>query len=874
MGVQTSWRKCFYISEKSSNFAHRKKKIRKSMKRLLITLFAICIVVPSTAVLKERDLSTTLKVLRVELRKAWDDQQVLMKRIQTNREAQHKEMVSLMERSAQVSLMLYSQKPDYTFDLTFACGEATSLYREFTRKRRPYDRIMQRLNIEVERYDNLIKMLQLLPPSLVQATNQKPAANDSLRQGPPELAKEQKRTPIQLDAESQKNRLECLDYATKLRENISKMKEETSRDDEHYKRITEQLKKLHDYAQKRYHEIQQNIFINGESSYFTTIANMPRHVKRAHQDATDKYDDKDYRGTHTEWRGPIVFGFVFFIVFYLVLSVLLANLVVRFLFRKVKRLKTENLQLRKASIIIAASVFFFILSIMIARTFMYHDFLKMATELLVEYAWLLLFVSLSLLIRLSGDQIKSGFSIYMPILIMGLVVIVFRIVFIPNYIVTLIFPPLLVIFTLWQWWAISRHNDNIPKSDIFYTWISLAVMGLSCVMAWMGYVLLSVQVLIWWLFQLTAIQAVTCFFDLLSMYSDKYLKKSLRKFREKHKALTVALNSKIITVTWLFDFIRMVIVPVVGVYSVLYCIFLSSDVFDLSDTCFVIFFYEFLNIPDVISLSLFKIVVVVAAFFLFRYINYLCKSLIKHYKTSVTIKQNGGKLIRRNQINLMLINNVTSIIVWGIYIIAAIILLKIPKSGISIVTAGLATGIGFAMKDTINNFFYGVSLMAGRIRVGDYIECDGIQGKVESITYQSTQIITLDGAVMAILNSSLFSKNFKNLTRNHSYELVKIPVGVAYGTNIDEVRKMLVDELTPLNYKDKFGRWVVDQEKGFSVLFKDFGESSVDLYVAFWIIVSEKVQFMYKVRETIYKTLNANKVVIPFPQRDLHIMKE
>ena len=85
---------------------------------------------------------------------------------------------------------------------------------------------------------------------------------------------------------------------------------------------------------------------------------------------------------------------------------------------------------------------------------------------------------------------------------------------------------------------------------------------------------------------------------------------------------------------------------------------------------------------------------------------------------------------------------------------------------------------------------------------------------------------------------------------------------------------MLVDELTPLNNKDKFGRWVVDQEKGFSVLFKDFGESSVDLYVAFWIIVSEKVQFMYKVRETIYKTLNANKVVIPFPQRDLHIMKE
>ena len=842
------------------------------MKRLLISLLVICMALPSMAVLKERNLNTTLKVLRVELTKAWSDQQVMLKRIQSKREMQHSEMVTLMERSAQVSLMLYSQKPDYTFDLTFVCGEATSLYREFMKKRRPYDHIMQRLNTEVDRYNSLIKMLQMLPPSLVKADSTKSVAKDTLRQLPP--MPNQKRSPILLDAESQKNRQICLDYAIKLRDNINKMREETARDDEHYKRITQRLKSLNDYALKCYHEIQQNIFINGDNSYFSTIANFPRSVKRAHQDAEDKYDDKDYRGTHTEWRGPVVFGFVFFIIFYLVLSTVLANILVRLLFRKVKRLKTDNLRLRKPSLILATSVFFFVLSVMVARSFMYHDFLMMATDLLVEYAWLLLFVGLSLLIRLSGEQIKSGFRIYMPILIMGLVVIVFRIVFIPNYIVSLIFPPLLVIFTLWQWWVISRHNDNIPKYDYIFTWISLAVMAVSCVMAWMGYVLLSVQVLIWWLFQLTAIQAVTCFFDLLNMYRDSRMKKRIRKFREKHKALSVALNSKIITITWFFDFIRMVAVPLVAVYSVLYCIYLASDVFDLNDTCFLIFFYNFLNIPDVISLSLFKIVVVVAAYFVFRYINYLCKSLIKYYKTKVAIKQNGGKLIRRNQINLMLINNVTSIVVWGIYIIAAIILLKIPKSGISIVTAGLATGIGFAMKDTINNFFYGVSLMAGRIRVGDYIECDGIQGKVESITYQSTQIITLDGAVMAILNSSLFSKNFKNLTRNHSYELIKIPVGVAYGTNIDEVRKMLVDALSPLNYKDKFGRWVVDPDKGFSVLFSNFGESSVDLFVAFWIIVPEKVHFMYKVRETIYQTLNANKVQIPFPQRDLHITKE
>lgn len=92
--------------------------------------------------------------------------------------------------------------------------------------------------------------------------------------------------------------------------------------------------------------------------------------------------------------------------------------------------------------------------------------------------------------------------------------------------------------------------------------------------------------------------------------------------------------------------------------------------------------------------------------------------------------------------------------VWVVYFIIAIQTLKIPATAISVISAGLATGVGFAMKDLLENFFYGISLMAGRVRVGDFIECDGVRGKVESITYQSTQILTADGCIIAFLNSS------------------------------------------------------------------------------------------------------------------------
>ena len=176
------------------------------------------------------------------------------------------------------------------------------------------------------------------------------------------------------------------------------------------------------------------------------------------------------------------------------------------------------------------------------------------------------------------------------------------------------------------------------------------------------------------------------------------------------------------------------------------------------------------------------------------------------------------------------------------------------------------------MQSILENFIYGISLMSGRIHVGDYIECDGIAGRVESITYQSTQITTNDGSVIAFLNSALFSKNFKNMTRNHRYELIKVPVGVAYGTDVEQVRQLLVEALQPLCHEENAaGQPLTDTNIPVSVAFSDFGESSVDLKVCIWMLVEEKLAVTARVKEIIYNTLNKNGIEIPFPQRDVHL---
>jgi len=864
------------------------------MRKLLTTMFALTLCMTTHAVLKEKNLAATLTVLRAELESSYKEQRQNQARYNQRTKVQHNQMIALMQRSDQIALMLYSQKQDFTFDMTYACHEATNQYKEFSKQRMPYDRILSRINSEVSRYDDLISSLRAIPPSLDMPKHM-PKRKEAV---PQDSAKADKSQPFMLDSAGQADRHQCLMYAKALRNNLMRMKLQIEADNEHYNMMAKKLKKVNDYAVQRYNSIQRSIFVNGDESYFAVLAALPMSLSNAKTDFKEKYDtekvrtsDGKLRPVRSQWRGPIVFGLTMFVLFYIFIAALLSNVLIRWLVPK--RFRTEEFMKKKVCLILAVAMIIFAVSIMIARQFMIHNFFLMASKLLIEYAWLLGAIFISLLIRLSGDQIKSGFRIYSPIMLMSFIVIAFRIVFIPNNIVSLIFPPILLLFTLWQWNVITRHNDNIPKNDIFYTYISLTMMIASTAAAWYGYTLLSVQMLIWWMFQLTCIQTITCVYDLLSSYENRFINKRIDKVKAKaaelraaaHKSPT-AQNAKLqpakkakpvakkssplslkheeyINVTWFYDFVSMALVPVLGVFSVLLSIWWASDVFDLTATVATFFFKNFINIEGIVQLSLAKLVLVTSLFFIFRYVNYLVKAVYHRYYKPKTMV-NGRP-------NFTLGNNIITVCVWGLYAIFSIKMLRIPSTAISVISAGLATGIGFAMKDLLNNFFYGISLMTGRVRVGDFIECDGIRGKVESITYQSTQIVTADGCVIAFLNSSLFSKNFKNITKNHSYEMVTVPVGVAYGVNVEEVRQMLIESVQGVMAKNRDGRDIISQKKPVNVVFDSFGDNSVNLFVTYWVLVEEKFSMTGRVKEAVYNTLNAHNIEIPFPQRDVHL---
>ncbi len=680
---------------------------------------------------------------------------------------------------------------------------------------------------------------------------------------------------FRLSKASQIERDSCVALSKKILANLISVRDHIIKDKKLYEHVESRLKNVNDYALGRYEAIQQSIFTNGGNNYLSVIRNFSTYCSNASHDIKDKYTSNN--AEDSDWKGTTIIGLVLS-VFGLIL--LAAGIAIFFLkqYGKRKKLKSEFIPYYAISL----TCFLFTILCTLPQIFASQNFLTMACSRLIEYVLLIAAITLSLVYRTKGDQIKSAFSCYFPILMMGLVIIIFRILFVPNNLVVILFPPMLILFTIWGFRSVKKHHANIPKYDEIYAWISLTIMTVACVMAWLGYALLAVEVFIWWLVQLTCVQALTFASEYMKAFEkDKVAKHILNKNGIFESSMTKeeynnVLNKKIIelqnnqgdniTYTWFLDLVTMCLIPVAAVLSFLLCIYIATDIFDLTAMCKDIFFTNFLDIEDLCQLSLFKLVVVLEFYFIFRFISYLFRSVYKHWK----LKNKQVHEIERS--NITLVNNLISIVVWSIYFIFILFLLQVPKSGISIVTAGLATGLGFAMRDMINNFFYGITLMTGRVRVGDFIECDGVRGKVESITYQSTQLITLDGCVVAFLNSTLFTKTFKNLTRNHGYELVKLPVGVAYGTDVEKVRKILEEKLSLLRSEKTGVKPNVDPSKQINVYFNDFGDSSVNLYAVMWILVENKFVIVSRAKELIYNALNENNIVIPFPQRDLHII--
>ena len=890
------------------------------MKKFLLTIILALFVcaLPLMAVVSGRSLTNTLKDLCTELQAAYRQRSDAQQRFNEDFERQHKKMIDVITESNELSILLYTQEQEMTFDLAYALKKVTADYKAFSGNRRPYDHIVNNLNYEIDRNARLIEALRRLPPmkkeievdivpdSLMYHNDSLDVhLTDSLSSLEKEVIriafKDSLSAPFVLDSIGIALRDSCIFFVSEILKMNASNRATVIADSTHYQEAYLRLKETYDYAETRYRELERYIFIDGQTPFLDILANPNYFWNKTKLDLRGQYSfheltrcldesDLDEKASEEDEDDTRFFQYlsskaentllVIICIFQVVVLVFfwLATLLVLWLLYRYTRLK-RYVPKKKLSIIsiLLGTIFYFL----VFGFSLYGDeYINLGVAHVNTFLWLLIAISASLLLRVKPDQFRQGFLLYSATFLVVLIIISCRITFVPDKLMVILFPPILLLIVIWQLCCCIWVSGKATSIDRTLGWGALAVYLVAFVFAFLGYTFVALLILVWWYFLLAAWLTVVCILDLMSRFKERWLDKRVDSMRNRITYVSGEdRESLLFGATWFYDLIRQVAIPTIVLLSFPLCVSLSLSIFDFDDL-FVRFYEEpFINLSDTngvetLSISVKSIIYLLILYYVLRYVSRAIHAIWQYARYFAFMRKHNRTSIRPNEINLSLGNSIISVLIWMAFAMVVISVWQIPTGSLGLIAGGLSAGIGLALKDVINNFIYGIQLMGGRLRVGDWIECEGIRGKVTAINYQCVQAETIEGTEMSFLNSSLFGKNFNNLTRNHSYELTVITVGVAYGTDITQVRQVLVEGMQKMRTKDRYGREIVDPKYGFNVVVGNMSDSAVDINVKQYVLVAERIGYVDRAKEVIYESLTAAGITIPFPQCDVHLIPD
>lgn len=201
---------------------------------------------------------------------------------------------------------------------------------------------------------------------------------------------------------------------------------------------------------------------------------------------------------------------------------------------------------------------------------------------------------------------------------------------------------------------------------------------------------------------------------------------------------------------------------------------------------------------------------------------------------------------------------------WGLFVLYVLSSLGFSLTSLAVVAGGLSVGVGFGMQSIINNFVSGLLLLFGQnLREGDIIEVGSMIGTVKRVDIRVTEVETFDSSIIFVPNGTLLTTNLTNWTRNgHAVRRV-VNVGVAYGSDVPLVLRLLRE------IADKHPRVLREPEP--SVLFTQFGDSTLNFVLRVWIPdILHETSVLSELHVQINEVFGAHGIVIAFAQLDVH----
>jgi small-conductance mechanosensitive channel len=207
---------------------------------------------------------------------------------------------------------------------------------------------------------------------------------------------------------------------------------------------------------------------------------------------------------------------------------------------------------------------------------------------------------------------------------------------------------------------------------------------------------------------------------------------------------------------------------------------------------------------------------------------------------------------------------ITTYVAWSLGLLLTLGVLGVNATSLAVVAGALSIGIGFGLQNIFNNFISGLILLFERpIQVGDYVEVNGLWAEVKQINVRATIVQTFDNASVIIPNSDLISQQVTNWSFKDPRMRRQVDVGVAYGSDIELVRKTLLEIAAQTRQILKYPRP--------DVLFMDHADSALLFRLRFWTHVDNYWSTTTEVRFELDRRFRELGIEIAFPQRDLHI---
>ncbi len=210
---------------------------------------------------------------------------------------------------------------------------------------------------------------------------------------------------------------------------------------------------------------------------------------------------------------------------------------------------------------------------------------------------------------------------------------------------------------------------------------------------------------------------------------------------------------------------------------------------------------------------------------------------------------------------------ITVYLLWGFGILLALNVVGVSTTSMAVAFGALGIGLGFGLQNIFSNFVSGIILLFERpIQVGDAVEVNGIWGEVKRINVRSTVVQTYDNAALIIPNSDFISSQVTNWSFKDVRIRRIISVGVAYGSDVESVKRVLLEIPDTIPNVLKYPRPYV--------LFTHFGDSSLDFELRLWTDIDNMLTVDSMVRFEINRRFREAGIQIPFPQRDVHFYPE